>query len=256
MTSFVLTVAITVWSLTETHDHALHHALHTGHVALATLTFLLISLYLLLSAELASLMLHREMTVRMTVDPGASFAEHIKKGTILFNACAGALAKNGVLVNSARSLSSLAKQNVIAAAGNSTAREGYSVTKSTFEQIGVRLSDDVDACGVRIILGGSDPEIVSSADFIVTSDKITHVLLVYYISRIFVRYVLYNRVLMVLALLAAAALIFFGQIVYSAAVVALFSACEVILVRQIEKRTTRVSFAMITDFMKNRKERR
>jgi len=256
MSSFSLTVAVTVWSLLERGNRTLQIV----HTAIATLMFLLIALYLYKSAQLASLMVHRELRLRMTVDPDAGFITHVKEGTVLFNACAGALAKSGVYVKNAASLSALAAAHVIAAEGNSVSREGYGITKSTLAQIGVGLSDDTGDCPVRIVLEKFGPAFAVSdvpdedgvfplgADFAVTSDKVTHILTAYYVSRIFTNYVRYNRVSVICALAAAAVLIILRQIMYSAAVIAVWTAFLLILVRQVEKRTTRMTFAMIADY--------
>ena len=327
MSSFSLTVAVTVWSLVERGNRTLQIV----HTAIATLMFLLIALYLYKSAHMASLMVHRELRVRMTVDPDAGFIEYVKRGTVLFNACAGALAKSGIYVKDARSLTDLASAMVIAAEGNSVSREGYGITKSTLAQIGIGLSDDPSDCPVRIVLGkfvaagispyapvnadsssrsceadgvdgmqreagsvdgmqreagsvdgtqreadgvdgkqreagsvdGTQREADSvdgtqreadanafpcEADFALTSDKVTHVLTAYYMSRIYAKYIRYARASLICALAAAAALLFFRQIMYSAAVFAVWTAFLLILVRQVEKRTTRMTFAMIIDF--------
>lgn len=277
MSSFSLTVAVTVWSLLERGNQTLQIV----HTAIATLMFLLIALYLYNSAHLASLMVHRELRVRMTVDPEAGFIEYVKTGSILFNACAGALAKSGIYVRGVQSLSALAYAQVVAAEGNSDSREGYGVTKSTLAQIGIGLSDDTGDCPVRIVLGKYDPAgtlhytpsnaeaspcsseadgsigtqraavetaFPGDADFALTSDKITHVLTAYYVSRIYVNYIKYSRASLACALAASAALIFLRQIMYSAAVIAVWAAFILILVRQVEKRTTRMTFAMIEDY--------
>ena len=243
LSSFVLSVAVTVWILL-THNHMLHIL----HVILASLTFLLIAVYLLKSAELASLIVHRELRQRMTVDAGTGFIEHVWKGTPVFNACAGVLAKHGIFVKSAAALAGLSKLRTVAIEGNSLSREGYAVTKSTLTKIGVGLSADTSECPVKIVLGEFDPNAEAQGDFVLTSDKITHILIALFVSRVYKKYMVYSLILLIFALAAAAVLAVLNLVMYSAAAIAVWSACEVILIRQIERRTTRLSFDSIVKY--------
>ena len=224
------------------------HLLHIAHVVLASLTFLLIFIYLSKSAEIASLKFHRELRLRMTVDPGAGFIEHMETGLPVYNACAGALAKNGIFVKNASSMRSLSKQRVIAAEGNSESRDGYAATKSTLAEMGITLSDDTNECPVKLVLGAFDRAHASSADFVLTNDKVAYILAAVFVSRVYARYTLCTRALLIAALVLAAALVVFGQVMYSVASLAVWSACEVILIRQIEKKTTRLTFDAIKSY--------
>ena len=254
LASFLISGTITVFSILEEHNHTLHML----HIGLATLTFVLITVYLLKSAEIASLRIHRELRFRTTVDPGAGFIEHVQKGSSVYNACAGALAKNGIVVKNTQSMTAMSKAKTVAAEGNSTAREGYAVTESTLSQMGLRLSADTIECPVRIVLGSFDPESEPRADFTVTSDKIAHVLIIVYVCKLFIKHRLYNRVLLLIALAAAAALIVYDYnlVMYASAVLAVWSACCVAQIRQIEKKTTRLTFEMILNYWRaNKKEK-
>ena len=249
LSSFVFSVAVTVWMLLSKHSHTMHsHTLHILHVILATLTFLLIAVYLLKSADMASLIVHRELRQRMTVDAGAGFIEHVRKGTPVFNACAGALAKHGIFVNSPAALSMLSKLRTVAVEGNSASREGYAATESTLAKIGVRLSDDMNECPLRIVLGEFDPNAEAHGDFILTSDKVTHILIALFVSRVYKKYTVYSLLLLICALAAAVVLAVLNLVMYSAAAIAVWSACEVILIRQIERRTTRLSFDAVVKY--------
>ena len=244
LSSFVLSVSVTVWSMLSKHNHTLH----LMHIVLATLTFLLIALYLLKSADIASMMVHRELRLRMTVDRSVGFIEYIGRGTPIFNSCAGALAKHGIFAGGAKAMSALAKARTVAAAGNSESREGYGATESTLAQMGVRLSGDTAECPVRMTLGAFDPDNEKQGDFVLTSDKVAHILIAVYVSRLYARYTLYSRLTLILALAGAATLVVFNLTMYSAAAIAVWSALEVILIRQIERKTTRLTFSKILDY--------
>lgn len=248
LASFIISGTVTVFSFMAEHDHTLHML----HIILTTLTFLLIMIYLLKSAEIASLRVHRELRLRTTVDPKAGFIELVAKGSPVYNACAGALAKNGIFSKSAQSMTALSKAGAVAAEGNSATREGYAVTETTLSQMGVRLTEDTRECPVRIILGGFDPESEPQADFVITPDKIAHVLIIVYVCKLFVRHRLLSRLLMIIALAAAAALVIYDYylVMYAAAVLAVWSACCVALIRRIEKKTTRLSLEMILGYMR------
>lgn len=237
---FVLSVVVTVTSLL-TRIHILHNA----HVILTTLTFLLIALYLIKSAEIASLRIIRETRFRMTVDARLGFVEHIPAGSPVYNVCAGALVKNGVWLRGAEAMSAISRCETVAAEGNAVSREGYAITKSTFEIIGVTLSDDVNDCSVRILLGPFDLETSQAADFVLTRDKVTHMLTTVYISRLYTKYTLLNRILLACALALAAALLLGRQFTYAGAVTAFWAAGQIIIIRHIERLTTRLSFESI-----------
>lgn len=238
---FFLSVAVTALSLLFRHNHLLHIA----HLTTATLTFLLIALYLIESADIASLRLSRELRLRGTVDAGYEFAGYIRAGSPLYNMCAGVLAKNGVYPGGAAAMSALAKCRTVAAAGNSASRQGYAVTKATLEKMGLTLSDNLDDCPVKIVLGPFDPVESPAADFTLTRDRITHLLTAVYISRIYVKYVRLTRILLFIALTAAAALLVLGQIPYAGAAIALWPAAEIMILRHIERTTARLSFQSV-----------
>ena len=240
--AFALSVAITVWSLLTMRNHVLHVA----HVVLITLTFLLIALYLYKSAEIASLMADRELRLRMTVDPGVCFIERIPGGAPIFNACAGALARKGIFVKSSSSMRALAGLKSIAAAGNSESRAGYAITRDTLNGMGTKLSNDTAACPVKIILGSFDPETGPEFDFVLTQDKITHVLIAVFISRLYVRIRLISLVILCCALVAAITLAALGQYTYAAASIAIWSASEILCVHRVIRKTARITFKSVT----------
>ena len=238
---FAVSVAVTVWSMLVMHNHILHMA----HVALITLTFLLIALYLLRSADIASLRFHRELRLRMTVDTGASFAEYLPEGAPVFNACVGALARNDIYVKDVEAMSALARLKTIAVEGNSESREGYPITKSTLFEMGIELTDDTSGCPVRIVLGSFDHESNKSVSFVLIKDKITHVLIAVYVSRAYIKFLLYNRALLIIAIVGAVALLAFGLYTYAAAAISVWAALQLIIVRQIEKKTSKLTFKSI-----------
>ena len=238
---FALSVAATVWSYTAMHNHILHIA----HIALITLTFLLIALYLRKSARIASLSAFRELRLRLTVDPGAVLIQHLREGAPVCNACTGALAKKGIYTGSANSLRILANLQTVAVAGSVEAREGYAATISTLAEMGVELSDDIGSCPIKIKLGPFDAGNDAEYDFVITQDKIAHLLAAIYISRVFVRFTLYSRVFAAVFIAAAAALSAFGYFTYAGAAIALLAASGVIMIRQIEKKTTRMTFKSV-----------
>ena len=259
--AFLLSVAVTVWSMLSTSGGMAHDSmamdsmpdggmahnsiLHIAHVVLITLTFLLIALYLYKSAEIASLTIFRELRLRMTVDQSAGFVEFLPHGSPVLNACVGALAKYGVYVSGAASMESLARQKTVAAKGNSASREGYAITKSTLAEMGVELSDRADDCPVNIILGQFDKDDGSSPDFVLVCDKVTHVLTAVYVSRLFVKHRLISRILLILALVCAAVLCVFRQFTYAGTALSLWAALLVISVRSLERKTARLSFKAI-----------
>ena len=241
LASFALMVAATVWSMLDRHKHMLHIA----HVAFAILTFLLIALYLARSAEIASLTARRELRLRLAVDASYMFVELMREGSPVFNACTGALAKSGIYVKAAPAMAALAKLTTVAAYGNTKARDGYAATKVTLAEMGIELSDDPDACPVRIMLGPFDPADGTDCDFVLTHDKVAHMLKAVYISRLYVGYTRLTRVLLASALAVAAGLIAIGQAAYAGAAVAMWAAGEVAVVRAIEKRTAHMSFKTV-----------
>ena len=242
LSAFALSVAVTVWSMMAAHNHILH----ISHVVLATLTFLLIALYLHKSAEIVSLMIHRNLRFSLTVDSSAGFIEYSPKGAPVFNACVGALAKLGIFVKSASSMSAVAKLENIAVDGNSESREGYGATLSTLADMGLALSNDTDVCPVKIALRSFEPEGAGEFDFVLTQDKIAHVLAVVYISRLFVKYSRITLILRWCALAVAAALLVFRQPTYAAAAIALLFASGVIIVHRIIRKTARMTFKSVT----------
>ena len=235
---FAISVAVTVWSMLTMHNHILHIA----HIAMISLTFLLLAVYLYKSAEIASLTVYRELRLRATVDKNAGFVDYLPNGAPILNACAGALAKKGICARSADVMTALAKLDVIAVTGNSESREGYVVTVETLSAMGIRLSDDTDSCPVRIILGPFDPETGKDFDFVLTHDKITHVLIAVYVSRLFVKTRRLALILLCCAIAAAIALSVFGLYTYAAAAFALWSASEIINVSRIVRKTARLTF--------------
>ena len=243
---FAVSVVVTAWSMLSVHSHLLHIA----HVALISLTFLLIALYLYKSAVLASHAVYREMRLRLTVDSSAGFIEHVPSGSPVLNACVGALARNGIYVRSELSLKSLARLGIIAVAGNYESREGYIATAATLSDMGVELSADVDSCPIKLKLGQFSPEAVPDYDFVLTHDKIAYILAAVYISRVYVRFALYGRLLSICALAAAVALPVFGYITYAAAAIAFLSASRILLVRRIERRTARLTFVSVVKYKK------
>jgi hypothetical protein len=266
---FSLSVAVTVWSLFEANSHNMHgaggdaggdmanhgayagqaaysHILHIVHVILIVLAFLLIALYLLKSAEIASLTMYRELKLRMTVDSSAGFIEYLPGGAPIFNACAGALAKKGIYVKSAGAMTTLAKLDAIHVPGGLTSRAGYAVTAATLADMGAKLTDDADSCPVKILLGPFDPETGPDNDFVLTNDKITHILAAVYISKVFIRFSRVSRIVLICALAVAAALLAFMQFTFAAAAIALWGASEVIIIHRIARRTAKLTFKSVS----------
>ena len=244
LTSFSASLAVTVWSMLATHNHVLHIL----HVILVSLTFLQIAVYLLKSAEIASLRNYRELCLRMTVDPDAAFIGSVRTGSPVFNACAGALAKYGIYVRQPDSMKTLEERRIIAAEGNSPSREGYEIARSTLTKIGFVFSDDPGDCPVSIFIGPFEYEHRETADFVLVCNKAAHLLTAAYISRVYLRHTKYDRILLIAACLCAAALLFFKQFPYAAAALAAGAAAEVYLVRHIERLTARLSFDSITRY--------
>jgi uncharacterized membrane protein len=238
LTAFALSVAVTALAL-FVFRHV--HALHIVHVVLTTATFLLIALYLLKSAEIASLTAYRELRQRLTVDSSVAFIAHLQQGSPLFNACAGALAKSGIYVKNAGVLLTVSKLEKIAATGNSRLREGYEVTKSALGKLGVKLSDDAENAAVKIALGAFAPEL----DAAITQNKVTHLLKLVYIARVYEKSLRRARIFAICAAVAAAGLLAFGQFTYAGAAIALWAAGGIFAVRDIERKTAKLSFEKI-----------
>jgi hypothetical protein len=238
LTAFALSVAVTALAL-FVFRHV--HALHIVHVVLTTATFLLIALYLLKSAEIASLTAYRELRQRLTVDDSVAFIEHLPQGSPVFNICAGALAKSGIYVKNAGVLTTVSGLETIAATGNSRGREGYEVTRSTLERLGVALSDDAENAAVKIALGAYAPGL----DAALTRDKVTHLLKLVYIARVYEKSLRHSRIFVACAAAAAAGLLAFGLFTYAGAVVALWAAGGIFAVRDIERKTAKLSFEKI-----------
>lgn len=256
---FALSVAITLWSVlasgSETHNaHGsvgagiamLTHVLHVAHVVLIVLTFLLIALYLLKSADIASLTLYRELKLRMTVDPDAGLIEFIPTGAPIFNACAGALAKKGIYVRSMAALTTLAKLKTVYAEGNSNSREGYDITVATLDLMGIKLSDNADSCPLRLLLGPFDPKKSTEYDFVLSNNKVTHILAAVFFSRVFARFSVISLIVLSCAIIAAVVLSVFMQFTFAAAAIALWSASEVLIIHRIARRTARLSFKTVS----------
>jgi cation transport ATPase len=239
LVAFALSVIFTVWMLLA-HNH-MHHVLHIVHVTLITLTFLLIALYLMKSAEIASLAAYRELRRRLAVDRSVALIEYLPEEAPIFNACAGALAKSGIYVKSPAALKTLSALKTVAADGNSPEREGYEITKQTLWRMGVELSDDTEGAPISIVLGELDP----GCDIVITQNKITQLLKAVYISRLYVACLKFTRLFLSGAALAAAILLAFGMITYAAAAITLWSATVVLTVKRIERRTTRMTFAQM-----------
>ena len=222
--------------------------LHITHIALISITFLLIALYLYKSALIASHAAYREMRLRLTVDPSAEFIERVPNGGTIFNACAGAAAKMGIYVQSAKSLKALAKVKTVAADGSSASREGYSMTEKTLSEMGIEISDDTASCLVKMKLGHFCSEDDVEFDFVLTKDKIAHILAIVYISRAYVRFTKYAFIVMLFAIALAALMLILGQFTYAAAAIAIWSGTRIMLVRQIELKTTKMTFKSVTKY--------
>jgi len=238
LSMFTAAAAVTVWSMLEHHNMALHYT----HVVLITLTFLLIALYLHKSAEMASLIAYRELYNRMTVDSDYDFIEFMPRGAPVFTACAGALAKKAIYVKSKSAMIALAGLTSIAITGNSESRDGYRATMEALGDIGVRFSDDTASCPVKLMLGKFNTESYSEYDFILTTDKVAYVLAAVYISRLYVRMSRLSLVLLICALAALAVLSAFGQFPFAGAAAALWAASEVMIVHRIGEKTKRITF--------------
>ena len=238
MAVFVLSAVVTALSMLSAHNHMLHMA----HVVLISLTFLLIAQYLVRSAAIASLRDKRELTLRMAMNPELEFVAYIPSGSPLFNACAGAMARYGIYIRSAQAMSALAKCNCVAVEGNALAREGYAATKATLEKMGMMLSDEASACPVRITLGPFKPLFGSEVDIALTRDKIAYLLVATYVSRLYARYTLLSRVLLVCSALCVVVMTAASLFTYAAMVVALWSTTTLLIVRRIERLTERLTF--------------
>jgi hypothetical protein len=136
----------------------------------------------------------------------------------------------------------------IAVAGNSDSREGYGATQSALAAMRAEFSNDTAACPVKLALGPFDAETYQGFDFILTADKIAHVLAAVYVSRIFVRFTLLSRVFICAALATVVALSVFGYYTYAAAAVALLAASRVLSVYRIGKMTSRLSFSSVSRY--------
>jgi|GEM_PF-2584544 len=224
------------------HSSQVGGLLHVAHITLVTITFLLIAAYLLKSADIASRRVYRELRFKMTVDPSAGFVEALPSGYPISNACIGALAKNGIFVKSIEAMSVLAGLDTVAAEGNSISREGYAITEQTLGKIGVRLSDNIDECKVKIKLGAYSAANGAEADFILTHDKVTHLLIAIYVSRIYIQFKRLTAISLIAALAAAAAFLVFQQYTYAGAMLAVFAAIQLIFIHRIEIKTTKLSF--------------
>ena len=240
---FVLSIAVTALAMVAAHNPMLHMA----HVVLISLTFLLIALYLVRSAEIASLRDKRELTLRIAMNPELAFVAHILSESPLFNVCAGVMAKYGVYIRSAQAMSALASCNCVAVEGDVSAREGYAATKATLEKMGVTLSDDASVCPVRITLGPFMPGLESEADIALTRDKIAYLLVVTYVSRLYARYSLLSRVLLICSVLCVAGMIAASQFTYAAMIVALWPASTLLIIRRIERLTERLTFNSVAN---------
>ena len=239
---FVVSVGVTVWSMLRMHEHILHYT----HVVLITLTFLLIALYLHKSAEIASLIKHRELLFRLTVDSSVGFIEYVSRGSPIYNACAGALAKIGIYVKFPAAMETLALTKSVALTGNSKTREGYAVTERSLEQMGMKFSDSTESCPVKLMLGQFSVELCSEFDFILTNDKIAYVLPTIFICRLYVKFSRLFRVLFGSAALAVVILCIFKQFTFAGAAIAVLAAAELMIIYRIDKRTKRMSFKSVT----------
>lgn len=244
LTAFFLSVTITVWSMLSKHIHILHIV----HVLLISLTLLLIALYLHKSAKIASLMVFRELRQRLTVDKSAEFGMYLPTGSSIFNACVGALAKKDIYVRSSSSFIALARLKAIGIPGGAESRAGYNITKTTLADMGIALINGTDLCTVKFSLGEFNPTTAHDYDFILTQNRITHILAAVFISKVYVRFSLYLKILFISAVAATAALAAFSQFTYAAATIALFAAGEIFLVRKIEQRTARLTFQSVTRY--------
>ena len=222
-------------------------ALHIAHIAMVTLTFLLIAFYLVKSAQIASLRIYRELRLRMTVDPSAAFVEHLPTGDVVLNTCVGMMAKKSIFVMNAGAMERLAKIKSISPQGSIKSREGYEITKATLAEMGVELSDTRDGSEVKIAFGPFELPDNRFADFVLINNRITHLLTAVYISRMYVKYRKISKILLSAAIVCVLTLFILEQFTYAGAVVAFWAASGVIVVRQIENKTSKLSFKSVTD---------
>ena len=255
--AFALSVAVTTLSIIRTQTitceidgHQSHELrlLHITHVILLLLTFILLALYLIKSADIASLAAYREMRLRLTVDDSAGFIEHVPKGSPILNVCVGALAKKGIFVKSEHALTSLSMLKSLAVSGNSESREGYVKTKTTLADMGIELIETDESCPLKLALMPYMPETAHNYDFIFTGDKITHVLAAVHISRVYAKYTKYSILLFFCTIAAVSALLIFGQYTYAGAIIAFRAASWVLIVRRIERKTGRLTFQAISRY--------
>jgi len=245
LSAFVLSFASSVWFLLLARGSV---PMYIAHAVSITLTFLLIALYLFESAKIASFTAYRELRLRQTVDPDLGFVEYLPVGAPIFNACVGALARKGIYVRSADSMHSLAKLETVAVDGSLESREGYSITMSVLSEMGVELVGSAHSCPVKLILGSFDLETGPEFDFVLTHDKIAHILIAVYMSRIFAKYSKLSLILLVCALVVTAVLLIAGQFAYIGAAIALWSASVVLSVYRIERKTLRLTFKSVSNY--------
>ncbi|MDR2531008.1 MAG: hypothetical protein LBC65_05675 [Oscillospiraceae bacterium] len=225
----------------STQLQSLAHALHIAHELFGALFFVMLFVYLLISADIASKTAYRELKLRAAVDPKFEFIHQVPTSIPTFNVCAGALARSGIYVRSVVALTELGRCKTVAAKGNYPQREGYAITAETLAKIGVALSDDVKDCTVKITLGEVEPHF----DFAITQNKITHLLKCVHIARVYRKYSL----LSVLILLGLGVAFFTMTVlewgVYRYAATTLIGAVQIRFVRKIEDAASKLTFAKI-----------
>jgi hypothetical protein len=142
LASFVSGVVVTAFMYA-----ANRHDLHTAHALLLNATFLLLGVYLVVSAGLTK---NRALTE--------------------------ALSKSGIRVRDMKTLYALAGSKTLDIAGEISTREGFAVTRDTLSAIGMSLGE----APVKIAFEGD-------SDVVLTQNKITHALKAYYIARLYTR---------------------------------------------------------------------
>lgn len=241
---FPLAIITSVLHVLSMHVHVfmpIMHITHVLHVILITITFLLLSVYLYLSTYIASERAYRELRIRMAVDKTAAYIQDIPIASPVFNIFSGVLANKGIVIHSPVALQAVAFYDALDIDGNNHSRAGYAITESTLRKMGVALSDSRIENHMRIALGPYSCN--KDADIIITENRITHILFVVYVARLYVRYKRLIRLLFAVACAAAVCVAALGRFTYFFAAFAIWSGIYILLIRRAEIVTAKPTFS-------------
>jgi len=178
-----------------------------------------------------------------TIEPLKMITDIVPSKFPSYNVCAGVMAKSGIYVRNRKVLYKIAKSGLIYVIGNYPEREGYAVTKDTLKRIGVELSDRRDG-ELEIVLCNYE-EFDSSVDAAITHNKITHLLKLVYISRLYRQHLWRVAIYAIVFFPMAVAAFVNSQFMIAVMAVAAFEAIYLLEIRRLDRAGDKLTFDKI-----------